>query len=402
MRIVFISDWFSEKMGYAEHCLPKAVASLGHEVHLITSNVQIYYNSPNYQTIYEPFIGPNIVHCETKKIDGYTLHRLPYGKFIGKLRIRGLRNLLIKLKPDVVQTFSVACLSTLEAAFTKFNMGYCLFLEAHVHASVFPLAFGQGDIREKIFWSIYSKTLGKIVNKLSNKCYPIADDVAMIAVRNFGISRNKIEIVPLGVDTELFFPPVNEESQFKRKMLRQSLGFAQNEIVCIYTGRFSSDKNPLCLAKAIGKLISEGHSYRGLFIGNGSAAEVDAIQNCDGNIILPFVPVSELAPYYWAADIGVWPKQESTSQLDAAACGLPLILSNRIKVLERIEGSGLLYEEDSSEDLANQLLCLESLKIRAKMGENGLKKILNNNSWNQIANKRLHDYEVALRENSKK
>lgn len=36
MQIAIVSDWFSEKMGYAENFLPKAMASLGHEVHLVT------------------------------------------------------------------------------------------------------------------------------------------------------------------------------------------------------------------------------------------------------------------------------------------------------------------------------------------------------------------------------
>jgi hypothetical protein len=57
MRIAIISDWFSEKMGYAENCLPKALASLGHEVHLITSNVQPYFNSPNYRETYDLLSG---------------------------------------------------------------------------------------------------------------------------------------------------------------------------------------------------------------------------------------------------------------------------------------------------------------------------------------------------------
>ncbi len=70
MRIVLISDWFAEKMGYAENCLPKALAALGHEVHLVTSIGQVYFNSPSYSATYEEFLGPAVVPAGVKAWDG--------------------------------------------------------------------------------------------------------------------------------------------------------------------------------------------------------------------------------------------------------------------------------------------------------------------------------------------
>lgn len=401
MRIVIISDWFSENMGYAENCLPKAFASLGHEVHLITSNVQIYFNSSNYQEIYEPFIGPAIVACESKKLDGYTLHRLPYGLCLGRLRIQGLRKKLIELCPEIVQTFNVTSLTTLDATFLKLSVGYKLFLGSHVHASVFPHAMGRGNLRDRIFWPIYANTFGSFVSMLITKCYAISGDAAEIVTNIFGIEACKVDIVSLGVDTYLFYPPISEINQQVRQKVRRSLGFAPNEVVCIYTGRFSKDKNPLCLAQAIGKLVSEGHPFRGMFVGNGPAEDVEAIRCIPGNVIHPFVPVSDLPSYYWAADIGVWPKQESTSQLDAAACGLPIILSNKIKVLERVNGSGLLYEENNSDDLMLQIMCLSSSETRHEMGKKGMQKIQDQISWDHLARQRIKDYETALQAKGK-
>ena len=86
MRIAIISDWFSEKMGYSENCLPKALAALGHEVHLVTSDAQVYFDSPFYAETYEPFIGPPVVPTGVRDHDGYVLHRLPHGRFRGRLQ----------------------------------------------------------------------------------------------------------------------------------------------------------------------------------------------------------------------------------------------------------------------------------------------------------------------------
>jgi glycosyltransferase involved in cell wall biosynthesis len=395
MKIAIIADWFSEKMGYAENCLPKALASLGHETHLITSNVQTYFNSPTYKETYEPFIGPGIVACESRKLDGYTLHRLSYGQWRGRLRIRGLRQKLIELCPQIVQTFDVTSLTTLEAALCKLSVGYELFLESHLHASVFPPALGRGSLRDRIYWTLYANTFGRFVSRLTKKCYPISTDAAEIVIRFFGIDSGKVDVVPLGVDTDLFCPPDTDTAQQTRKQLRQSLGFAPNEVVCVYTGRFSKDKNPLCLAHAIGKLVAEGGAVRGLFVGNGPAEDVAAIRRTPGCVVQPFVPTSDLPPYYWAADIGVWPKQESTSQLDAAACGLPLILSNKVKVIERVEGNGLLYEQDNPADLARRIRQLADPEVRHPMGQLGVRKVHERFSWLEIARQRLQDYEAA-------
>jgi glycosyltransferase involved in cell wall biosynthesis len=62
-----------------------------------------------------------------------------------------------------------------------------------------------------------------------------------------------------------------------------------------------------------------------------------------------FVPVNELADYFRAADIGVWPR-ESTSMLDAAACGLPIVVNDTSSLLG-IEGNGLVYELNNVDDM---------------------------------------------------
>jgi len=393
MKIVFISDWFSEKMGYAENLLTKAMASLGYEVHVITSNVQPYFDSPFYKDTYEPFIGPAIQPCGTKEFDGYVLHRLPYEKMRKRLRIKGLFAKLRELQPDIVQTFDIHCLSTYESALAQPVLGYKLFLESHVHASVFPY------INHKMGWKKFLRqtawfSLGRVVSLVSQSCYPISIDAAEIVVEFFGIPNKKVRICPLGTDTFLFQSP-NETSQKLRLQKRSQFGFTEEDIVCIYTGRFTDDKNPLCLARAIDTLTTQYGNYRGLFVGNGPQEQ--EIREQKGCNVHPFVPVNELPALYYAADIGVWPSQESTSQLDAAACGLPLIVSNRVTVRERVEGNGLFYEEGNFTDLAYKIRALSHPNIRRYLGNQGSQKVTEEYSWVSIAQQRVQDYRVSLK-----
>lgn len=176
MKIAVVSDWFAEKMGYAENCLPKAMASLGHDVHLVTSDVQPYFDWPDYATTYEPFIGPGIVGCGVKRLDGYALHRLPHARFRGHLRIKGLVGELAKIRPHVVQTFDAFCWTTRECAVAKPILKYELFLESHMHASVFPPARRGMGTKQRLRWQLYAATVGRWVRSASERCCPISTD----------------------------------------------------------------------------------------------------------------------------------------------------------------------------------------------------------------------------------
>ena len=78
--------------------------------------------------------------------------------------------------------------------------------------------------------------------------------------------------------------------------------------------------------------------------------------------------------------------------MDAMACGLPLILSDQIKVVERIKGNGFLYQEGDHLDLASVLQKMIDPDIREQMSLKGIVKINEKFSWEIIAKERLNDY----------
>jgi glycosyltransferase involved in cell wall biosynthesis len=376
--------------------LPKAMAALGIETHLVSSTAQINYYSPDYDKVYKPFLGPKFVATGIKQVDGYTLHRLPFYEPKNIYRgpgILGLYDYLEKLRPDIIQTFEIRLDTSYIAARYATRHPCLFFTECHIHASIFRKTTDK-TFRER-FRNLRSSVAPDLhfINKTSKRCYAIAEDVAQIAASYYRVPKKKISLQSLGVDTHTFHPPAADEQRAMRSTLRERLGWTASDIVCIYTGRFTKDKNPHCLALAIEILQQAGHSFKGLFVGNGPEEDLAFIRSKQGCQTLSFVPARELPAYYWTADIGVWPREESTSQLDAAGCGLPLVLSDRIKVKERVDGNGLLYKEGDPRDLAAQLLNLADPALRRSMGETGIRRVQDRFSWDKIAGDRLKDYE---------
>jgi glycosyltransferase involved in cell wall biosynthesis len=399
MRIALISNHFCDGMGYLENMLPKYFGRMGHETHLITADLTGNTWLASFDNIYGDF-AKSLPAGFSRTGDNHTLHVLPHAMTAGYSRIVGLGEKLKHIRPDILQTTTPIGWNTLQAARYKFKLGYKLFTGNHHHASVFPLAQKPDGVSKERMACLVKRTIpGRLVSLVTEKCYAITSDCADVAMRFFGVPAHKVEVCPLGVDTDLFNRTFLDSGRQERATLRRHLGFADTDIVCIYTGRFTDDKNPLLLAHAIDELARQGEPFRGLFVGNGPQSE--AIKTCRASVTHAFVNVKELPQLFRAADIGVWPAQESMSMLDAAACGLPIVVNHTMSAPERIEGNGLTYRLNDQRDLAAVLLRLRDESLRMQMGNAGAEKMRSHFSWKAVAERRLQDYEISLSENSK-
>ena len=390
MKIVIISEWYSEKMGYAENYLPKALGKLGHEVHLITTDLQIYATSKDYDEIYKSHLGPKQVEKGMFKNKFFTLHRCSH--FLEKgINIPELGDKLRSIQPNIVYCFEILLPTNLTVISLKKELNYKIFCESRLHLSVFKKPLTIKSKLKQILIALKSKNENKEIELF----YPIAIDVKKVLVKYYGIPRNKCKISSLAVDTDVF--AVTKDKTLIDE-LRISLGFKASDVVCIYTGRFTNEKDPLTLAKAINFLHENGEvDFKAIFVGQGDKNYELEILNRKGCILHNFISATELPLFYQTFDIGVWPKQESTSQLDAAASGLPIIISDKVQDIFRIDGNGLSFEESNYKDLAKKILELKDYNKRKRLGEIGLNKILNNYSWDILAKSKIRDFQTFFK-----
>jgi glycosyltransferase involved in cell wall biosynthesis len=396
LRIAIVSAFYSEGMGYSENCLPKALVGLGHDVHVVASTFNVYGNESLYDETYRDFLGPRELAPGVTRVDGYQVHRLAANLVSGYVSMKGLLAKIGELSPHIVHSIEIASLQTFALAMKKPFARYKLFCETHQTMSVLKpyMKQAKGAWLKKAAYRM-TRTLPTYLASLAvEKCYAVTPDCGEVAARFYGVPRSKLRLLSLGTDTDLFHPAESVSDRAAKRELRELLGFRDDDIVCIYTGRFSRDKNPLLLARAIDALTDTDPQFKGLFVGEG--VQGDAIAACRNTTIVPFMTHQKLARHYRASDVAVWPRQESMSMLDAASSGLPLVVSNKIGEPQRMSGNGKVYEENTVASLRDVLRTFASAEERRSYGTAGRRKMLDGFSWARFARSVESDFLGAL------
>jgi len=389
-------------MGYMNNCLAESFARQGHEVHVITSKYQSYFNIPNYNEIYGKFLGAPIQPLGTEIYKGIHVHRVSSIRIKNRIILTGILSKLREIKPDVIQTFDGHEPSTVVVALAKPFFKYKLFTGVHTILITFRQVVNWKKLtwKRKLFWSVFFYWPSKLLVRNYETCYAVTRDASMIAHKFFGVPYNKIKVQTLGVDAHIYNNIINEKILQKRK----ELGYNDNDIVCIYTGKINDEKKPLLLCNAIQELNKKGLNFKALFVGAGNEELIAEIKKFNNVQVVNFIPSSELPAYYKMADIAVWPNSITTSMLDAAACAKPVVVSDSVYAYDEVDGKqthkpqiiASFFETNNLNDLINNLEKFKEKKVREEAGKKAMNYIMNNLSWDKIAEKRVKEYEEAI------
>ncbi|MBK8926564.1 MAG: glycosyltransferase family 4 protein [Crocinitomicaceae bacterium] len=385
-KIVFVYGWYSSPFGYIHNNLPKALAQKGCDVHIITSTSQQYSNSADYDTTYAAFLGPRFTEAGTTIENGVKIHRLPMANFKTEIYPKGIYKKLKELKPDIVHLSDLSAVITFKVAVITCFFKFKFITSSHILRSVFPLysKWNKLNFLAKLKWNLLHKIPGRFVYAMTDLTTYPTTDAKDIALKFFGFKNKKNILKSLAVDTSLFSPKSGEQID----ALKTKYGFHHDDFICLYTGRFSEDKNPHILALAIQKLRTDYPQIKGFFIGDG--VQNEKIKSIDGCSIHGFVAQEELSNLYNLASLGVWPRQESTSMLDCLACRTAIIVNDTVIAKERVDGNGEIFAFDSVESLANKI---EKLFLDKNLldlyGKAGHDKIVKNHSWDKYAEEYL-------------
>jgi glycosyltransferase involved in cell wall biosynthesis len=386
LNILHISDHFYPKLGYQETFLAKE-HSYQYNTLVITSNkFENHIFEPNKALLKRRVLKPGFYNEE-----GIKVLRLPAlfdNPPFHKPWLIGLEHAVINFKPDILIIHGVVNFSSIRIAKLKKKLYKTkLIVDDHMTFNA-----TRGDLVLPLY-SLFKRIFTPLLLNSVDCFVAVTYETKKFMQEIYGIPGERIVVIPLGVDTNRFRYDPNA-----RKNIRRKYGIPETSVVFIYAGKVIPEKGVHLLIRAGISLCKKNDNVFFLIVGgkdkqyfNNLLKIIDKAGMRDRFIFVDSVPNSELYQYYSAADVGVWPLQCSISMLEAASCGLPVIISDKSGALERIsKGNGLTYKEGDVTDLENKMsLLLNNDELRKSMRQRAY-AYTKDIDWKVIAQQFLH------------
>jgi glycosyltransferase involved in cell wall biosynthesis len=373
MKIAYICQFYEPVIGGVEEVireLATRMAKKGHEVHVFTSD----------------FDKAKRIKAKEEIIDGVHVHRFPYLFALTQFA---------PFWPSLLWNFK-----------GEFDI-------IHVHVFGHPFTF-IGSLLAKIsktplvitthcpwtdkfrrfivnFFIFFSYNLNRFSFKWADKIIAITPwEISFI--EKYGGNKNKIEVIPNGVNKILFkkiFP-----NTFKKKHKIKGK-------IALFFGRFNVTKGPDKLALAAKEILKERKDIYFVFVGpdEGVKKEVKNIAKGEKNMIIldPIKDRKKVAEMYQAADVYMLPSYREGLPLtlfEAMASGLPIIASpvNGVPYEMKEPENGFFVKYGNIQGLREKILeIIDNPSLAHKISKNNIKKA-KNYDWEIIFNKTLKIY----------
>lgn len=365
MRIVHLRSSFDVGLGYDTLSWPLEQLKLGHDVRVITTD-RASASAAAADTISpEDSARLNLPSFEVHGLKVYRLRSSRF-KYDDVVLPKGGKELLERLKPDVVQVTGSKELMPLFAAKNKSRLAYKLFMKEDQYD--FP---ASTPIRRFLIWFEYIVFRRFLCQWMYNHCDAVME-TSMAGIRflkKYHHIDPKIEIryTPVCVDLSRFYPDIK-----KRKSLRSKTGLKDHDKVIISTGKIVPLKRFELLIEALSKVPKSANVQAWLIGGcdkkyHQSLSSLAARLGCSDRLkFMDNVPHEEIPTYQNAADIGFWNRSTSSIQ-EAMSCALPTITSRYVAtVLPEYEACEL-FETNNADSLAQSITRLASDASHSKM-----------------------------------
>ncbi len=255
----------------------------------------------------------------------------------------------------------------------------------------------EPQLREDVEGLIMSDADGVIVSTEEER-----QDIA----RYYGAPRHNIEVIPAGVNLDMFQPADRAEA---RAALASEWGIRDDERVILYVGRIEPLKGIDILLRALPMLEHDG-AVRALIVGGNpdNDVEIERLKSlaaelgiADSVTFTGSVPQTVLPTYYSAADVFSLPSHSESfglAPLEAMACGTPAVVSRvgGLKTFIRSGENGYLVPWRCPESFAQRFdTLLANPELRDAMGRAARERALSM-GWGAVAERMLAHYATHI------
>ena len=374
MKICMITPTFLPRIGGAEigiYELSRRLLELGHEVVVITLKFDDVKNREN--------------------VDGIDVYRFSsLLKFPASIPLSVIHfyKILKRVKPDIVNMYY-----TLPT-----GIGGTIVCKI-LHIPTVLSLIGQ-DIYDPIhpIRGIYHPSMKWIMNNVK-RITCISSFVMQIAIE-LGAPPFKTEVVPFGVDVQMFNP------QTSGKCIREKYGLADGPIV-LAVQRLSPRKAVEYLIRAVPHVLEKIPETTFLIVDGGQRLRrlkdlAEELKVKDRIVFVGSAPRCTLPKYYAAADIFVLHSRFEALGLvllEAMSSGKPVVTTGVGGTPDIVEHgkTGFLVEPKNPTELANAITSiLKDRRLGKKMGDEARTKIAKYFSWKSVTHKMLETYKEAM------
>jgi glycosyltransferase involved in cell wall biosynthesis len=272
-------------------------------------------------------------------------------------------------------------------------------LAFHVHSTEKGRTLGNGsEVLSNI--ELHAATAADIVVTVS---YAMKDELIRL-----GFPKEKIQVCYNGVDAQKYSPNAVHADQVKK--LRSSYGIKDDEHMVLFLGRLVGVKGVDKLIMAMPYILQKNPKAKLVIVGQGDLQEyltnlVKATKMQDYvKLRFDFIPEEERILHYAACDIAVFPslyEPFGIVALEAMSMERPVVVGaggvsgmREIVVCCGEEQCGYHVDPNNPSDIAWGVnSTLENPDKIKWLGKNGRRRVLNEFTWDRIAQKTLEIYE---------
>jgi glycosyltransferase involved in cell wall biosynthesis len=359
MKIVHVEEFFHPDDGYQVNLLSRLQKADGHDVTVITAELD---KMPSFLI---SFFGKHDIPAKDRAFEretGVRIVRIPLIGFYSRRAIFHPRlfRAVSAQKPDVVFVHGDETLTGMLFILFSRWLGYPLVLDSHM------LEMASMNRYREYFRSFYKRFITPIILRRNIPLIRVVD--SDYVQKCLGIPLSHTDLLSFGTDTSHFKPDAG-----KRKEVRQRLGIDPDAFLALYAGKLDETKGGAFLAEAIERGFPPAGSRRveWLVVGNTDGAYGEQVHRrlaaSENKIVrLPTQRYLDLAQYYQAADLAVFPRQCSVSFFEAQSCGLPVLFEeNEINCQRAEAGVAFLFrpgDVDSFRHRLMELACMPPLQ----------------------------------------
>jgi glycogen(starch) synthase len=280
-------------------------------------------------------------------------------------------------------------------AATKVKNAYGKPLVSTIHAT--EIGRRQGIHNE------YQRNINDVEKNMidqSSEVICCSDYMAHQISEAFNVSREKLHVIPNGVNASKFDATVDGET------IRRHYAKPDEKMV-LYVGRLVYEKGVHVLIGAVPKVLSALPNVSFVIVGEGGMQEYLEKEAWDFGVadhvfFTGFVDGETLVSLYKVSDAAVFPslyEPFGITALEAMAAKTPVVVSDTGGLSEIVEHdkTGVKVYSDNSDSLAWGILrVLQNRRLTSNIRENAYQKVVRDYDWNRIADETVEVYRKAM------